>query len=106
MRPAVCPSIGANAASVAAYVIATALILLRGPAYFCTPDVVGGAWDRPKFAGGVELGGRTMGIVGFGSIGQVVGARASAVEVSPRPSKSRAWAAVMPPFPSAPGNAP
>ncbi len=75
----VCPAIGANAASVAEYVIATALILLRGPAYYCTPDVVGGAWDRPKFAGGLELGGRTMGIVGFGSIGQVVGARARAM---------------------------
>ena len=76
---AVCPSIGANAASVAEYVIATAMILLRGPAYYCTQDVVGGAWDRPRFAGGVELGGRTMGIVGFGSIGQVVGAKASAM---------------------------
>ena len=75
----VCPAIGANAASVAEYVIATALILLRGPAYYCTPDVVGGAWDRPKFAGGLELGGRTIGIVGFGSIGQVVGAKAMAM---------------------------
>jgi (S)-sulfolactate dehydrogenase len=75
----VCPTIGANAASVAEYVITTALILLRGPAYYCTPDVVGGAWDRPKFASGVELGGRTMGIVGFGSIGQVVGAKARAM---------------------------
>lgn len=75
----VCPSIGANAASVAEYVIATAMILLRGPAYFATPDVVGGAWDRPKFASGVELGGRTMGIVGFGSIGQVVGQKAKAM---------------------------
>jgi len=76
---AVCPSIGANAASVAEYVIATAMILLRGPAYYCTPDVVGGSWDRPKFASGVELGGRTIGIIGFGSIGQVVGAKANAM---------------------------
>ncbi|MCP5087209.1 MAG: hydroxyacid dehydrogenase [Rhodobacteraceae bacterium] len=75
----VCPSIGANAASVAEYVITTALILLRGPAYFATPDVVGGAWDRPRFASGVELGGKTMGIVGFGSIGRVVGTKASAM---------------------------
>jgi len=75
----VCPSIGANAASVAEYVITTAMILLRGPAYFATPDVVGGAWDRPKFASGVELAGRTMGVVGFGSIGQVVGAKAQAM---------------------------
>jgi len=78
----VCPSIGANAASVAEYVIATAMILLRGPAYYATPDVVSGTWDRPKFASGVELGGRTMGIVGFGSIGQVVGAKAAAMDMN------------------------
>lgn len=75
----VCPSIGANAASVAEYVIATAMILLRGPAYFATPDVVAGAWERPKFASGLELAGRTMGVVGFGSIGQVVGTKARAM---------------------------
>lgn len=75
----VCPSIGANAASVAEYVITTAMILLRGPAYFATQDVAAGAWDRPKFASGVELAGRTMGVVGFGSIGQVVGAKAQAM---------------------------
>lgn len=72
----VCPSIGANAVSVAEYVIATAMILLRGPTYFATPDVVAGAWDRPKFAGAAEISGRVMGIVGFGSIGQVVGEKA------------------------------
>lgn len=72
----VCPSIGANAVSVAEYVIASAMILLRGPAYFATADVAGGAWDRPKFAGATEIAGRTMGIVGFGSIGQVVGEKA------------------------------
>ena len=73
------PSIGANALSVAEYVIATSMILLRGPAYFATPDVAAGTWDRPKFAGGAELSGRTMGIVGFGSIGRVVGAKAAAM---------------------------
>ncbi len=72
----VCPAIGANAVSVAEYVIATAMILLRGPTYFATPDVAGGSWDRPKFAGSTEISGRVMGIVGFGSIGQVVGAKA------------------------------
>ncbi|MGI9366007.1 MAG: hydroxyacid dehydrogenase [Rhizobiaceae bacterium] len=75
----VCPAIGANALSVAEYVIATAMILLRGPAYFATPDVAAGAWDRPKFGSGVELAGRTMGVIGFGSIGQVVGAKARAM---------------------------
>ncbi len=75
----VCPSIGANAASVAEYVIATAMILLRGPAYYATPDVVAGVWDRPRFTSGVEIAERVMGIVGFGSIGQVVGAKARAM---------------------------
>lgn len=75
----VCPSIGANAASVAEYVITTALILLRGPAYRSTPDIIGGAWDRPKFTGGLELGGKVIGVVGFGSIGQVVAAKARAL---------------------------
>ena len=75
----VCPSIGANAVSVAEYVIATAMILLRGPAYYATAEVAGGTWDRPKFAGGREIAGRTMGIVGFGSIGQTVGDKARAL---------------------------
>ena len=72
----VCPSVGANAVSVAEYVMATAMVLLRGPTYFATRDVVAGVWDRPKFAGSTEIAGRVMGIVGFGSIGQVVGEKA------------------------------
>lgn len=87
----VCPAIGANAASVAEYVIATALILLRGQALRCTAAVVGGAWDRQTFASGVELGGRTLGIVGFGSIGQVVAAKAKAMGM-----EVRAYDAVLP----------
>lgn len=75
----VCPAIGANAASVAEYVIATSLILLRAGAYHATPDVIGGAWNRQQFGSGVEIGGRTMGIIGFGSIGQVVGNKAQAM---------------------------
>jgi (S)-sulfolactate dehydrogenase len=75
----VCPAIGANAASVAEYVIATSLILLRGQALRSTAQVVGGAWDRQKSSSGVELAGCTLGIIGFGSIGQVVGAKAQAM---------------------------
>ncbi len=78
----VCPSIGANAVSVAEYVIATAMILLRGPAYFATPDVTSGQWDRPKFGGGLEMAGRTMGIIGFGSIGQTVAAKARGLDMN------------------------
>lgn len=72
----VCPAIGANAVSVAEYVLTTAMILQRGRAYYATPEVAGGTWDRPKYGGGLEIAGRTMGIIGFGSIGQVVGTKA------------------------------
>lgn len=94
----VCPSIGANAVSVAEYVIATAMILLRGPSYFATAEVAGGAWDRPKFAGAGEIAGRTMGVIGFGSIGQTVGAKARAMGMdviahdAVMPADSPGWA--------------
>ena len=77
----VCPSIGANAVSVAEYVISTAMILLRGPSYFATNDVISGAWDRPRFAGSREISGLTMGIIGFGSIGKVVAEKALALNM-------------------------
>ena len=77
----VCPSIGANSVSVAEYVISTAMILLRGPSYFATNDVISGAWDRPRFAGSREISGLTMGIIGFGSIGKVVAEKALALNM-------------------------
>ncbi|PRY25187.1 (S)-sulfolactate dehydrogenase [Aliiruegeria haliotis] len=75
----VCPAIGANAVSVAEYVLTTAMILLRGKAYHATAEMVAGGWDRPKYASGFELAGRRLGVIGYGSIGQVVGARAHAM---------------------------
>ena len=78
----VCPAIGANAESVAEYVIATALILLRGQSLRSTAAVVGGAWPRKEFSRAVELSGRTLGIIGFGSIGQVVAAKGQAMGMS------------------------
>jgi (S)-sulfolactate dehydrogenase len=75
----VCPAIGANAPSVAEYVIASALILLRGQALRSTASMLDGIWDRQRFSNGLELAGRTLGIVGFGSIGQVVAAKAKAM---------------------------
>ena len=94
----VCPATGANAASVAEYVIATAMILLRRPAYAATPAVLGGAWDRARFGGGLEIGGRTMGIVGFGSIGRAVARRARGMDMETLahdamlPESDPAWA--------------
>lgn len=40
-----------------------------------------GRWDRKKYVG-VELRGKTLGLVGFGRIGQTVAARAKAFEMS------------------------
>jgi len=65
----VIPAIGANALSVAEYVIASAMLLLRG-AYAATAAVAEGGWPRPALSNGREIGGKTLGLVGFGSIGQ------------------------------------
>lgn len=66
----VIPATGANARAVAEYVIATALMLLRG-AYAHGAAVAAGAWPRTELSNGLEAEGRTLGIVGFGGIGQL-----------------------------------
>jgi (S)-sulfolactate dehydrogenase len=67
----VIPATGANARSVAEYVIGAAL-LLRRQAYGASAAVVAGEWPRAAFSQGRELAGSTLGIVGFGSIGRLV----------------------------------
>lgn len=74
---AVIPATGANDLSVAEWVIASAMILLRG-AYHSTPEVIAGAWPRNKLMGR-ELSGRIMGLVGFGSTAREVAKRARAL---------------------------
>ena len=66
----VIPATGANALSVAEYVITTAMLLLRG-AYAATPAVAAGQWPRNALSNGRETAGKTLGLVGFGSIGQL-----------------------------------
>ena len=66
----VIPATGANALSVAEYVVATAMLLLRG-AYAATPAVAAGQWPRNALSNGREAGGKTLGLIGFGSIGQL-----------------------------------
>ncbi|MFO1329239.1 MAG: hydroxyacid dehydrogenase [Rubrivivax sp.] len=66
----VIPATGANALSVAEYVVATAMLLLRG-AYQSSAAVAGGQWPRPALSNGREAGGKTLGLIGFGSIGQL-----------------------------------
>jgi (S)-sulfolactate dehydrogenase len=66
----VIPATGANALAVAEYVIATAMVLLRG-AYQSSAAVAGGGWPRAALSGGRETSGKTLGLIGFGSIGRL-----------------------------------
>lgn len=69
---------GANAVSVAEYVVTTALVLLRG-SYFATKAVEAGTWPRQMLSQGREGAGKQLGLVGFGSIGQVTARLAKAL---------------------------
>lgn len=73
----VIPALGANARSVAEYVVTTAAVLLRG-AYLSTSEVAGGKWPRPRLSDGREALGKTLGLVGFGDIGRRTAALAQA----------------------------
>lgn len=66
----VIPATGANARAVAEYVIGTAMLLLRR-AYQSTEQVAAGDWPRNALSSGQEIGGKTLGLIGFGSIGRL-----------------------------------
>jgi len=66
----VIPAVGANARSVAEYVIGAAFSLVRG-VFHSSDAVTAGHWPKDALNLGGELFGRTIGIVGFGSIGKV-----------------------------------
>ncbi len=66
----VIPATGANALSVAEYVVTAAMLLLRG-AYQSSGEVASGWWPRNALANGREARGQTLGLVGFGSIGRI-----------------------------------
>jgi (S)-sulfolactate dehydrogenase len=74
----VIPATGANAESVAEYVVATAMVLLRG-AYLSTGDMAAGRWPRQALSEGREVAGKTIGIVGFGAIGRLTSGKARAL---------------------------
>jgi (S)-sulfolactate dehydrogenase len=74
----VIPATGANALSVAEYVIATAMLLLRG-GYASTAAVAAGQWPRAALSQGREVAGKTLGLVGFGHIGQLTARLAKAI---------------------------
>ena len=66
----VIPATGANAIAVAEYVIATAMLLLRG-AYQSSTTVAAGKWPRVPLSNGREIAGKTLGLLGFGGIGRL-----------------------------------
>lgn len=71
----VLPATGANTRSVAEYVIASALLTIRG-AFDATEKIVEGDWPRAKLGQGGEINGRTLGLIGFGTIAQATAALA------------------------------
>ena len=68
----VIPATGANADSVAEYVMLAIGQLLRGGAFAATAAVAAGAWPRAELGRGREIRGKTLGIIGFGDIGRRV----------------------------------
>jgi (S)-sulfolactate dehydrogenase len=73
----VIPAVGANAVSVAEYVMGAMLILVRG-IYGMTGSMVAGEWPRQGHAFGHELEGKLLGLIGLGSIARQVVSRAAA----------------------------
>ena len=67
---AVIPATGANAGAVAEYVIGTAMALLRR-AYTRSAETAAGKWPRAELSKGREIAGKTLGLIGFGGIGQL-----------------------------------
>ena len=74
---AVYPATGANDGAVAEYVVATAMLLLRG-AYGATARVAAGTWPRNALMGR-EIAGKRLGLLGFGSIARETARRAAAL---------------------------
>ena len=73
---AVYPATGANDLSVAEYVMTSAMALMRS-AYLSNAEMIAGKWPRQKLSGR-EIAGKTMGLIGFGSIAREVAWRAQA----------------------------
>jgi (S)-sulfolactate dehydrogenase len=77
----VIPATGANAVAVAEYVIGTAMALLR-EAYTRSAETAAGHWPRGALSNGREIAGKTLGLVGFGGIGQLTGRLAQGLGVT------------------------
>jgi D-3-phosphoglycerate dehydrogenase len=68
-----------NSVAAAEHTLALMLALCRNVPQ-AHGSLVGGAWERPRFKG-AELYGKTLGVIGFGRIGQLVAKRAQAFEM-------------------------
>ena len=77
----VIPATGANALAVAEYVITSALILSRG-AFSSSAQVAQGLWPRAALSSGLEISTKQLGLIGFGSIGQLTAKLAQTLGVS------------------------
>lgn len=73
------PATGANDASVAEYVIGASFHLVRR-VFTATSRILEGEWPRRDFFG-EELQGRSLGLIGFGSIARVVAKKASSLDL-------------------------
>lgn len=76
----VCPALNGNSQSVAEYVLMAALMLLRG-CWRLSELVAQGEWPRESASRGRELAGKRIGFVGFGRIPQLIGRKASALDL-------------------------
>ena len=65
---------GENSVSVAEYVIGAMLVVVRG-VYGMTQSMIAGEWPRQGHAFGHELMGKTLGLVGYGSVARRVATR-------------------------------
>ncbi len=74
------PATGANDVAVAEWVIASALILLRG-AYRASEAMIAGRWPRNALIGR-EIHGKVLGLVGYGAIARQTADRARALGMS------------------------
>jgi D-3-phosphoglycerate dehydrogenase len=68
-----------NSVAAAEHTLALMLALCRNVPR-AHASLTGGAWERPKFKG-TELYGKTLGVIGFGRIGQLVAKRARGFEM-------------------------
>ncbi len=75
----VCNAAGSNAVSAAEHAIALLLAQARNVAH-AHASLVDGRWERAKF-GGIEVTGKTLGVLGFGRIGQMVAERAKGLSM-------------------------